>query len=219
MGEVDAAVELVESYLRLNGYATLAEFQIHHRLHDGTYEALTDVDIIGIRFPGPLYAADPIDSPNPHFLLIEDGALHLAEDTIDVILGEVKQGEAVFNPGLKRRETLDTVLQRFHWLYQEPLPRVVARLQNRGLSVGPARGGGRIRTRLVAFGRSPESDLHTISLGHIVEAMVSFMERLDRVIRTDAYSDPVTATLRLLVKLGFEVKGSSTGNDRRESGG
>jgi hypothetical protein len=39
------------------------------------------------------------------------------------------------------------------------------------------------------------------------------------VIRTDAYSDPVTATLRLLVKLGFEVKGSSTGNDRRESGG
>jgi hypothetical protein len=203
---VDAGVDLVESYLRLNGYATLSEFQIHRRLPDGSYEALTDVDVVGIRFPGEVYAADPFNSPDPHFLLIEDDQLHLVEDTIDVILGEVKQGEAVFNPGLKRRETLDTVLQRFRWLYEEPLSEVVARLQRHGLSVGPAHGGGRIRTRLVAFGRSPVNDLHTVSLRHIVEVMVSFMERLDRVIHTDAYSDPVVATLRLLVKLGFEVQ-------------
>jgi hypothetical protein len=204
---MDAGVDLVQSYLRLNGYATLAEFQIHGRLPDGGYEALTDVDVVGIRFPGEVYAADPFDSPNPHFLLIEDDQLHLVEDTIDVILGEVKQGEAVFNPGLKRRETLDTVLQRFRWLYEVPLHEVVTELQRRGLSVAPARGGGRIRTRLVAFGRSSTNDLHTMSLRHIFAVMVSFMERLDRVIHTDAYSDPVTATLRLLVKLGFEVQG------------
>jgi hypothetical protein len=203
---MDAGVELVESYLRLNGYATLTEFQIHHRLPDGSYEALTDVDVVGIRFPGEVYAADPLDSPDARFLLIEDDELHLVEDTIDVILGEVKQGEAVFNPGLKRRETLETVLQRFRWLYEEPLSEVVAQLQRHGLVVGPAHGGGRIRTRLVAFGRSPINDLHTVSLRHIVEVMVSFMERLDRVIHTDAYSDPVAATLRLLVKLGFEVQ-------------
>lgn len=203
---MDAGVALVESYLRLNGYATLAEFQIHRRLHDGTYEALTDVDVIGIRFPGKVYAADPFDSPDPRFLLIDDPELHLREDTIDLILGEVKQGEAVFNPGLKRRETLDTVLQRFGWLYEKPLPRVVAELQRRGLSVAPTRGGGRIRTRLVAFGRSPVNDLHTMSLQHIFKVMVAFMERLDRVIHTDVYSDPVAATLRLLVKLGFEVQ-------------
>lgn len=203
---MDAGVELVESYLRLNGYATLAEFQIHRRLPDGSYEALTDVDVVGIRFPGEVYAADPFESPDPRFLLIEDERLQLVEDTIDVILGEVKQGEAVFNPGLKRRETLDTVLQRFGWLYDRPLEEVVADLQQQGLSMAPARGGGQIRTRLVAFGRSSTSDLHTMSLRHIFAVMVSFMERLDRVIRSDAYSDPVTATLRLLVKLGFDVQ-------------
>ncbi len=208
---MDPGVELVESYLRLNGYATLAEFQIHRRLPDGSYEALTDVDVVGIRFPGEVYAADPLDSPNPHFLLIEDDQLRLIEDTIDVILGEVKQGEAVFNPGLKRRETLDTVLQRFGWLYGQPLPEVVTDLRRRGLSVAPSRGGGQIRTRLVAFGRSSTNDLHTMSLRHIFTVMVSFMERLDPVIRPDAYSDPVTATLRLLVKLGFEVQSPPEG--------
>lgn len=203
---MDAGVELVESYLRLNGYATLAEFQIHRRLPDGSYEALTDVDVIGIRFPGEIYAADPFESPDPRFLLIEDEQLHLVEDTIDVILGEVKQGDAVFNPGLKRRETLDTVLQRFGWLYGSPLDEVVADLQRDGLSLAPARNGGQIRTRLVAFGRSGHNDLHTMSLRHVFEVMVSFMERLDRVIRADVYSDPVAATLRLMVKLGFEVQ-------------
>jgi hypothetical protein len=202
---VDAGVALVEWYLRLNGYATLAEFQIHRRLPDGSYESLTDVDVIGIRFPGELYAADPFDSPDPHLLLIEDAQLQLVEDTIDVILGEVKQGEAVFNPGLKRRETLDTVLQRFRWLYEVPLSEVVADLQREGLSMAPARGGGQIRSRLVAFGRSSASDLHTMSLRHILTVMVSFMERLDRVIHADVYSDAVAATVRLMVKLGFEL--------------
>jgi hypothetical protein len=99
------------------------------------------------------------------------------------------------------------VLQRFRWLYEVPLSEVVADLQREGLSMAPARGGGQIRSRLVAFGRSSASDLHTMSLRHILTVMVSFMERLDRVIHADVYSDAVAATVRLMVKLGFELSG------------
>jgi hypothetical protein len=203
---MDIAVNLVESYLRLNGYLTLSEFEVQKRTKRGSYETVTDVDIVGLRFPGDIYAADPHDEAECRLLLIHDEVLALEDDLIDVIIGEVKQGEAVFNPGLTAHEVLHSVLRRFEWVFQDPIDGVVEEIQESGISIVPTKSGGRVRCRLVAFGQSPKDDLHTISLSHIVETMTTFMTDFDHVLRPAQFKDPAPGLLRLLSKIGFSVE-------------
>jgi len=202
---VDVAINLVESYLRLNGYLTLSELEVQRRSKSGLYETLTDVDMVAIRFPGDLFATDAHTDEDCRMLLIDDPALRLEPETIDVIIGEVKQGEAVFNPHLTRHEVLHTVLRRIQWVYAGTLDPVIDDLAASGVSRVPARSGGTIRTRLVAFGRATAVDLNTISLTHMVEQMVSFMAEFDDVLRPAQFKEPVPAFLRLLSKSGFTV--------------
>ncbi|MCJ7724892.1 MAG: hypothetical protein MUP76_00680, partial [Acidimicrobiia bacterium] len=115
------------------------------------------------------------------------------------------QGAAEFNPGIQRHEVLHSMLRRVGWLYDEPLVDVVEALQQHLLRESPARGGGRIRTRLVAFGRSPHNDLHTISHTHIIETMLGFFEGTGDAFRPVQFRDPAPAMLSLLLKAGFEV--------------
>ena len=201
---MDIAVNLVETYLRLNGYLTMSEFEIQRRGENGLYETVTDVDIVGFRLPGEIYAVD--DHEDCRMLQINDPALELQPDMIDVILGEVKQGEAQFNPSITRHEVLHSVLQRLQWAYGAPILEVVQDLQERGLSEVPACAGtGIVRTRMVAFGRSPTTDLHTVSLSHIFTTMVSYFHDLEEVLRPAQFKDPAPALLKLLVKTGFEI--------------
>lgn len=201
---MDVAVNLVESYLRLNGYLTLSEIEVQGRNATGTYDTLTDVDIVGFRFPGDTHVAET-EADDDHLLLIADDALDLSEDRIDVIIGEVKQGEAVFNPTLSRKEVLRSVLRRMQWVYEEGIEGVVDRLAQGGISFDPARGGGEIRTRMVAFGQSVDRGPHTIPIGHVIESLVGFMEHYDDVLRSAQFKEPAPALIRLLVKAGFKV--------------
>ncbi|HEY5579118.1 MAG TPA: hypothetical protein VIL12_05475 [Acidimicrobiia bacterium] len=203
---MDIAVNLVEAYLRVNGYLTLTELPVQRRLPDGTYEMATDVDVVALRFPGPLYAADWHGDGEARALLIEDEALMLIPDCVDVIVGEVKEGEAVFNPALTHHEVLDTVLQRFGWIYGEPLDKVVGDLQAAGLSIVPSRGEGTVRTRLVAFGQRARISVHAISLNHVFSTLVRFMDEFDAVLRPAQFKNPAPALLRLLAKSGFKVE-------------
>ena len=57
---MDIAVNLVESYLRLTGYFTLSEMEVHAENEDGTYRTVTDVDIAALRFPGDTLIAETI---------------------------------------------------------------------------------------------------------------------------------------------------------------
>ncbi len=47
---MDVAVSLVESYLRLNGYFTVTEFQVQQPMagQPGRFETATDLDILGV---------------------------------------------------------------------------------------------------------------------------------------------------------------------------
>jgi hypothetical protein len=202
---MDIAVNLVESYLRLNGYLTLSEFEVQGRAASGGFETITDVDVMALRLPGPQFAGDPHREQDCRLLLIDDPVLELEDDLIDVVVGEVKQGEAHFNPGIRRHEVLHSVLRRVEWLYAEPITDVVDALQQGLLRIGPARGGGRVRTRLVAFGRSPRSDLHTISHSHMVRTILSFFSGLEEAFKPVQFRDPAPAMLSLLLKTGFEI--------------
>jgi len=210
-GGVDIAVSLVESYLRLNGYLTLSEFEIQSRVADGTFETFTDIDIMGMRFPGEVYAGDPHDGVDARLLLLHDDALGLVDGQIDVIVGEVKQGAAQFNPGIRRHEVLHQILRRVQWLFEMSLAEVVDDLARHSLCIVPARGGGTVRVRLVAFGRAPANDLHTITHAHIVETLVRFFLGEDHAFRPAQFSAPAPAMLNLLLKSGFDLRGTTGG--------
>ena len=200
---MDIAVNLIENYLRLTGYLTLSEFEVQRRDDDGQFRTITDVDIMGIRMPGDIFLGDPHE--DCQLLLIDDPVLQLEDDTIDVIIGEVKQGQADLNPGIKNHIVLHSMLRRVGWAYEEPLETVVDGLRENQIHYSPGRGNGRVRTRLVAFGRSETNDLHTISLTHVVNSMLHFFEKHEAAFRPIQFKEPAPAFLRLLLKAGFEI--------------
>ena len=206
---MDIAVNLVENYLRLNGYLTLSEFEIQQRRQRGGWSTVTDIDMVAIRFPAPPQAGDAHSGSGGEeecrMVLIEDEGLDLEDDTIDLIIGEVKQGEAVLNSGLTSHAALHTILSRFEWLFSVDLHDVIDRLQRDGISRDNARSGGRIRTRLVAFGRSNELGVNVINLTHVFEQVYGYMRSNDDMLHGAQFKEPAPALLHLLVKTGFEV--------------
>lgn len=208
---MDIAVNLVESYLRLTGYLTLSEFEVQARREGGGFDTITDIDIMAIRFPGPVYAGDPHGGEDSQLLLMDDPALLLEADQIDVIIGEVKQGAAEFNAGIRRHEVLHSMLRRVEWLFDAGLGRVIDDLGDHQVCVAPARGGGTIRVRLVAFGQGAETSLHSITHAHIVETLMGFFSGTDEAFKPVQFSNPAPAMLSLLRKTGF-------GLGREESG-
>jgi hypothetical protein len=207
---VDTAVELVEIYLRLNGYLTLSEWQIQTLSDAGQWQTLTDVDILGLRFPGNIYLADLHDAAEREATRMTGELLMLEEDTVDVIVGEVKEGEAVFNPAVAHHETLHTALHRLAWLYEEgDLEKIIEDLGDHGVCYTPARGGGTVRTRLVAFGRASELTMNTVPIGQILGRLAAIFETHDKLLRSMKFSNPAAATLNLLHKTGFQISRDS----------
>ena len=203
---MDIGVELVEAYLRLNGYFTVSEFEVQRETSPGNYQTVTDLDIIAVRFPGPIYIADSHSSGESPALLVEDSVLQLEDDVVDIIIGEVKQGEAVFNPNLTDHHALHTVLQRVAWLYDASVHDVARELASKLVCHENTRHSTRVRTRLVAFGRSPVNDLHTISLTHIFNSMIGQFEQHGDALRAAQFKNPAAALIRLLVKTGFSIE-------------
>lgn len=202
---MDIAVNLVENYLRLTGYLTLSEFEVQRRDKKGRFKTVTDIDIMGIRFPGDLYVGDPHNEPDSQLLLIDDPVLELENDMIDVIIGEVKQGQAELNPGIKDHGVLHSMLRRVEWLYDGDVDAVIHGLQRQGKHVATSRGGGRIRTRLVAFGRSHHSNVNTVALSHMVSTLLGFFEEHEDAFRPIQFREPAPAFLALLLKAGFDI--------------
>lgn len=206
MGPMDAASGLVEVFLRVNGYLTLTEWQIQVMNARGQWETITDVDVVGVRFPGDIFLAESQDPDIKETLKVSADLLNLDRGVIDVIVGEIKEGEAVFNPALTRYETLYTVLHRISWLYaNDGLEKVVSDLGAHGISYQTAPGGDSIRTRLVAFGQSPAADVNTIPIDLILEQSTQFLAAHDALFRSVRFVNPVAATLKLLHKTGFEL--------------
>ena len=203
---MDIAVNLVENYLRLTGYLTLSEFEVQRRDKQGRFKTVTDIDVMAMRLPGDIYLGDPHDERDGELLLIDDPTLELEPECVDVIIGEVKQGTAELNPGIKDHAVLHSMLRRVEWIYAEPLEDVVNALQRKPVHRSPARGAGKVRTRLVAFGRAEDSSLNVIPLSHVVTKMLGFFEDHEDAFRPIQFREPAPAFLRLLLKSGFDIE-------------
>jgi len=209
-GPMDVATDLVEAFLRSNGYLTLSELPIQALNKRDDWETVTDVDILALRFPGRVFMADPRDEEQAAYLEVMGVPLFLEEDTIDVIVGEVKQGEARFNPAIAEHQTLHTALHRLAWIYGEgDLDQVVGDLGEKGVCYTPARGGGTVRTRLVAFGQADEVTMNIIPIAVILERSVGRFESHEELLRSAGSSSAAASMLKLMHKNGFRISRDS----------
>lgn len=112
--KVDAALEVTSAYLRVNGYFVLTELEFHEQVN-GSYQAITDVDVLALRLPtsqGPAHYRDGSGAVECLFAGEVDPTLDVATERIDVIIGEVKRGEVAINDALQDPRVLHAALRR-----------------------------------------------------------------------------------------------------------
>lgn len=200
---MDTAVGLVKAYLELCGYFVLAELPVRapdeHDYHD-----VTDIDLTAVRFPHEPHAlsrraARPLD-----VFLGVDPELGSFEEGLDVVIGEVKEGEARLNPALRRREVVAFALRRAGCCPEKEVEEEAARIIRHGQRELTMPAGMRCRVRLVAFGGysgTGERAVRVLSLGHCA----GFIERRLRdgrdVLAGVQFKDPVLGLFALQDKL------------------
>ena len=166
---MDAAIALVEAYLHANGYFTVTEYPIIEALDGGAYRVATDIDVMAVRLPGAgrLIPGRGAARAKKNAVFQPDPALKTTDDSVDLLIGEVKEGHAILNEGARDPEVLRSVLSRFGGKAADRVDSVVNQLLKRGearLNQGP-------RVRLVAFGTTgvPRRSYHVITHGHILD--------------------------------------------------
>src|SRR5829696_5877870 len=111
---MDHAVALVQAYLQLNGYFTSAEYPIIAGTGRNGFRTITDIDILAFRFPtGEPMTRHAKRAPKMIDTSSLDPGLAVPEQSIDMIIGEVKEGRVGINTGIRDPQVLKTVIDRF----------------------------------------------------------------------------------------------------------
>jgi hypothetical protein len=209
---MDLAVALVDTYLRLNGYFTVTEFQVQHPVGGGRYETATDLDILAIRLPHA--AATVLRHPSQaaeqrqEVFLADDPALLASADMPDLLIGEVKEGAAALNRRLATPEVLHAALRRAGCCAEEHIAGAASVLAARGEFIAQAEDA-RCRVRLASFcgyvEDVPSPAVLTVTLRHIVEFISSRLRAYRPVLRSAQFKDSPLAFLKLLDKMGITL--------------
>lgn len=201
---MDAAVGLVQAYLRLNGFFTVTEYPVVAQTsHGGT--TLTDVDVLGVRFPG---AQRWVPERGRGRGLPTDPELDSAEDGLEMIVGEVKEGEARLNRGAYALPVVETVIRRFGCCARDPA--ATARAVVEGRTAETVVGGGMpCRIRMVVFAGSQgeaTSRYRVIPLRHAFTFVSEHLRRHGDIFLQTQLKDEVMDLMALLVKVGLPVR-------------
>ncbi len=203
---MDNAVALVQAYLHVNGYFTVAEFPVLEATRHGDYREVTDLDILAFRFPGAgrivgrsRRAASPPFQPDP--------ALGIASGHADMLVGEVKEGRSELNPAARNPLTLETALARFGCCPSMDAPGIVEDLLRSGRATT---SHGHI-VRMVVFGAAPDvaqsRRYRTIPLAHVFTFLQDYLHSYWRVLRHAQLKDSTLALLAMMEKAGVASGG------------
>lgn len=199
---MDHAVALVEAYLQLNGYFTVAEYPVIESYGKQHYGVATDLDILAFRFPG---AGRLIAGRGGTRLFAPDPALGVDGDTADMLIGEVKEGHAELNRNARNPDVLRTVLARFGCCSLREVDKTIQELLNKGEA--DAHAGHRVR--LMAFGSSdgppPQGGYSTLTLGHIADFIEGYLDQYWKVLRHAQFKHPVLGLIMVLEKARREA--------------
>ncbi|MGI9667427.1 MAG: hypothetical protein ACR2N2_10030 [Acidimicrobiia bacterium] len=195
---MDTAVALVRSYLQANGFFTITEYPILEMVPTTGARTVTDIDVLGIRFPG---AGKPQeDAPMVGLAIGPDPMLDIHEDQIEVIIGEVKEGAAVLNKAARDPEVLLAVLRRLGAIDPEVAEGIVEQLVDSGEAHHPAG----IRLRLMVFASKPPTRskyrYKWISHGRIAKWLTSQVRENWESVKTIQSKDPALGFLLLFEK-------------------
>lgn len=151
---MDTAVALVQTYLYANGYFTVTEYPIVENMPTGGARTLTDLDVLGVRFPGAGSISLNGDTGGVEFE--PDAELGCSEEVIDVIIAEVKEGAADLNRSALDPLVLRAAIGRVGRIRAELADDLVDGLIRDGIAMHPFG----IRMRLMVFGSKPPSHGH-----------------------------------------------------------
>lgn len=196
---MDHAVSLVQAYLQLNGYFTSAEYPIIAGAGRSGFRTITDIDILAFRFPSGEPLA-PHGRKEPKGLDVSgiDPGLGVPTESIDMIIGEVKEGRVGINSGIRDPEVLRAVVSRFGDVGDAA--RVVSQLlQNGAAEIPPS-----FSVRLIAFGSFPPGSAvppcRIISLGHVLQFLQGYVRKHWNMLRHLQFKDPAFGFLMTLEK-------------------
>ena len=198
---MDHAVALVQAYLQLNGYFTSAEYPIIAAAGRNGFRTLTDIDVLAFRFPSGLPSPTATRKRTPRALDMSDidPGLGVPPDSIDMVIGEVKEGRVGINSGARDPEILKTVIGRLgdSTIDSEA---VVADLLEHGSATLPS---GFV-IRLIAFGSFPPGaavpPCRIISLGHVLDFLQRYVRKHWSMLRHLQFKDPAFGFLMTLEK-------------------
>lgn len=148
---------LVECYLRLNGYFIVNNFI----LHDQHGSQKTEVDLIGVRFPNQIEIIKDDGGRGQNQKLENDPKLIGKESIIDIIIAEVKKGEARINRPFGKEEVLEYILNWIGCLNEKEKIKAIKCLKKKEDFYT---GNGRIRVRFVCFGEQSKIECKQITL-------------------------------------------------------
>jgi len=201
---MDHAVSLVQAYLQINGYFTVAEYPIIESVGKHQFKTATDLDMLAFRFPG---AGRIIPhKKSVHSIFAPDPVLGVSGDEADMIIGEVKEGKAELNNNARNPNVLRTVLARFGCCSTEHVDSIVEQLIHKGSTT--THNGHRIR--LMAFGsiETGEHSYRTITTGHIVQFVENYLDEHWEVLRSAQFKHPALGLLMVLKKAKQNYKGT-----------
>lgn len=198
---MDTAVALVQAYLRLNGYFTVAEFPVVEAAARGGHRTVTDIDILAFRFAE---AGRPIDGAGRRIVDAErhepDPLLGQTDGVADMLVGEVKEGRARLNEAARDPAVLRVALVRFGCCAAAEAPRIVAELIRLGRTTTEA--GHRIR--MVVFGSTRDEQdgagFTFIPLGDVVQYLQDHLREHWEIVRHVQTKEPVLGFLLTLEK-------------------
>ena len=194
---MSVAVAVVRAYLELNGYFVLSELPVRvvqrHLAVD-----ITHVDVIAVRFPHPRVRAGRDAHPLDLYLRL-DADIEVEEDGVDVIIGEVKDGRAELNAGLRRTDTVAFAIRRLGCRPERDVSDAADRDGETHLTMAP---GLPCRVRLVAFGSSVAAahggGVRVISLEHCIQFSERRMKAAWYLVGGLHFEDPMLRPLRSL---------------------
>ena len=199
---MDNAVALVQAYLHVNGYFTVAEYPVVEAVRRGGYRMATDLDILAFRFPGtarvvPGRAGGKAGGKE---MSVPDPELRCPAGESDMLIGEVKEGRAKLNPSTRRRDVLSAVLTRFGCCPQRDIEQVVACLMQNGHARTPMGHDVRIVVFGAVTGDAEKRHYQMIPLGHVVRFLQNYLRLNWAVLRHAQFKDPAFGFLATLEK-------------------
>lgn len=204
---MDTAVAIVQAYLHLNGYLTVAEFPVV--AGDGrASEMLTDVDLVALRFPRAAAVGRVTNPPGGTPPGATDPALDIAEDAMDLLICEVKEGEGRLNPNLRREDVLRAVLLRVNCCPAEHVGHHSEQLLRHGEARMEHPGRFTCRARLaVLAGRRGEARGAglVLDLGRVARHAGDSIVRHRGALHAAHLSHSVLGLLQLLDKVGLRI--------------